>query len=471
LVSVFSPAIIFLCASLAYAQAPGPDSFLNQQRQVEEQLRLELDKQLPVSQKVLFDYGGWFTSYLFLFDDGVESSRTLRRQDLRVWGSLNIDQGIHQVFARMRMSYNDFNHGDSYSGNDDDLEGPNLERGWYQVDITRLLSKGQALDLPFGLSTKVGRQYVIFGSGYALSLPLDAVLITGQVGDFTIDGLLGRTIHSRDNLDSSRFNAGQSSRCFYGIQTTYTGFEKHEPFVYYIWQQDRQGDGNPLIHLQQWRYDSQYLGLGSRGELLNNLRYSGEIVYQRGKSYGDGQFFNRNRVCAYGWDAQLEYLHPGKMHPRFILEYMFASGDPDRLFSPSNAVGGNRWGSKDQGFNAFGFRDTGLSFAPDLSNVHVWRAGASFFPFEDQNTTELLRKLELGTDWFLYHKHRRDGAVSDPLANIQSGYLGWEMDYFLNWRLTSDLALTTRYGVFFPGKSHSDRTTRTFVLAGFTWSF
>ena len=82
-----------------------------------------------------------------------------------------------------------------------------------------------------------------------------------------------------------------------------------------------------------------------------------------------------------------------------------------------------------------------------------------------------LEELELGTDWFLYWKNASNGAVSDITANRRSGYLGWEMDYFANWRVTSDLSWTARLGVFFPGSAFSDRSTRTFFLVGVTWSF
>jgi hypothetical protein len=146
---------------------------------------------------------------------------------------------------------------------------------------------------------------------------------------------------------------------------------------------------------------------------------------------------------------------------------MFASGDGDRRFSPTNSVGGNTRGN-DSAFNGFGFRDTGLSFAPQLSNLHAWRLGAAFTPFEK---IEMLKALELGTDWFLYWKNHAKGAVSDGTADRRSGYLGWEMDYFVNWRITSDLAWTTRFGTFFPGSAFSDQTTRTFFLTGVTWSF
>ncbi len=466
---VFVP-LLFHTPAVHAQQRDRSQTFLNQQRQLEESIRLELDRELPATQKVLFDWGGWLSNYLMLFDDG-ERDRTLRRYDFRVWGSMNADDGIHQGYARMRMTYDDFNHGDGYD-DEDDLDGPKLDRGWYQLDLAKLLRKRACLDVPFDLAVKVGREYAMFGTGYALSMPLDLIQISGGLGPFKIDGLLGRTIHSWDNLDTSRPYEDNSWRYFYGVQGRFTGFQKHEPFVYYLWQNDNQDDGNPLFQLQQWQYDSQYLGFGSTGQLLQNWRYSGEMVYERGQSYPDKGLFKKQRedICALGWDFELDYLAPWKTHPKFALEYMFASGDPDRVFSPTNSLGGNRAGTTDNSFNAFGYRNTGLSFAPNLTNIHIWRAGASFFPFESHRC-ELLKKLEFGTDYFLYNKNRSHGAVSDPLADEQSGFLGWEMDYFMNWRFTSDLAWTVRYGTFFPGDSFSDRTCRPFFLTGVTWSF
>lgn len=158
----------------AVAQS-GTETFLRQQRQIEEKVRRELDQQVPAGRKTELDWGGWLSGYFFLFDDGEESSRTLRRPDLRLWGSFNLDEGIHRGYARMKLAYNDFNAGDSEFGNDDDLEGPNLDRGWYQLDLTRGLRKYGPVDLPFDMSVKIGRDYVLWGTGYALSLPLDAV--------------------------------------------------------------------------------------------------------------------------------------------------------------------------------------------------------------------------------------------------------------------------------------------------------
>jgi len=205
-------------------QSLSGDTFLKQQRQMEENIRQELDKSLPDTQRVDFDYGGWLSEYFYLFDDGEHSSRTLRQTDLRLWSSFNLDQGIHSGYVRMKATYDDWNHGD-LDGDEDDMAGPNLERGWYELNLTKLLAKYSDVTLPVDFSTRIGRDYLMWGTGYALSMPLDAVQFQGNVGKLAIDGLLGRTIHSWDNVDQSRPNADLSWRYFYGVQTRFTGFQ------------------------------------------------------------------------------------------------------------------------------------------------------------------------------------------------------------------------------------------------------
>jgi hypothetical protein len=147
---------------------------------------------------------------------------------------------------------------------------------------------------------------------------------------------------------------------------------------------------------------------------------------------------------------------------------MFASGDCNRLGSPTNAEGGVTNSYLDHSFVGFGFRDTGISFSPRLSNIHIWRGGGSIHPLPDY---EITKNLELGTDYYVYYKNREKAAVSDTTADEQSGYLGWEMDYYANYRIFNDLSYTIRFGTFFPGAAFSDETTRTFLLTGVTWSF
>lgn len=443
------------------------DQFLQRQRALQEDARRQLDRELPLSQKFRVDYGGWFDTYLLLFDDGVDSSRTLRQYNLRLWASLSADEGIHEAYLRTRATYADWNHGDSFTRNEDDLDGPNLERGWYQFDIAKALRKHGGASAPFELKTKIGREFIDIGTGYAISLPLDMVSLTAEALDFETTLVTGRTPASTENIDRSRPVADHSNRAFWILQTRYLGFDKHTPFVYVAWQDDRTSE-DPPDYLQNYRYDSRYIGWGSTGEIVKNLGYTTEWVIERGHSFGHERFLHTDEIKAWAFDHRLEYFFQHETKPRLSAEYMFASGDADRLDSPTNADGGNRDDYVDHSFVGFGFRDTGLALAPRLSNVHIWRVGGSFRPLPKVKAAE---NLELGTDWFLFWKHHRAAAISDPLADQRSGYLGWEMDYFANYRISSDLSWTVRFGAFFPGDAFSDQTTRTFLLTGLSWSF
>ena len=443
------------------------DQFLQRQREIDLRNQQREARDVPPAQKFRVDYGGWFDSYVFLFDDGFVSSRTLRQNELRLWASFSADRGIHEGYVRMRMTYNDWNSGDSYTRREDDLDGPNLERGWYQFDVAKALRIYGNTETPFELKLKIGRDLVQAGTGYAVSLPLDHVSVQSEFANFETTFIAGKTPASTENIDRSFPVSDHSDRNFWIIEERYLGFDRHVPFFYVVWQDDNTSE-DPPDYLQKYRYSSRYFGFGSTGELIDNLRYSSEWVIERGRSFGHQRFLRHDTIKAWGFDHQLEYFFQHDTKPRVIVEYMFGSGDSDRIGSPTNARGGNRNDHVDHSFVGFGFRDTGLSFAPRLSNIHIWRAGASFRPFAK---IEAAKNFELGTDWFLYYKNKGAAAVSDFLADRASNYLGWEMDYFANYRLTSDLALTLRVGSFFPGRAFSDRTTRTFLLTGLSWSF
>ncbi len=448
-------------------------AFLERQRALERENEQKLQLELPPAQRFRVDWGGWYNFYFFLFDDGVESSRTLREYDLRLWASLSADRGIHQGYVRMRTTFDDWNHGDQFgvglneSAREDDLDGPNLERGWYQFDLAKALRSYGDLEGDYELKFKIGRDLVSVGTGYAIDLELDHVMVQGELLDFQTNFIAGKTPSSTQNIDRSLPVAGHSRRCFYIIEERYVGWDEHEPFVYIAWQDDHTKE-DPRDPLQGFRYDSTYVGFGSVGELIDNLRYSSEWVIERGRDYNFERFLKKTDIKAWAFDHQLDYFFQHKTKPVLSAEWMFASGDANRLGSPTDAVGGNRNDFVDRGFIGFGFRDTGLAFAPRLSNIHVWRLGTAFRPLPD---IEVLRDLELGTDWYLFYKNRSSAAVSDGLADQQSGYLGWEMDYFANYRIFSDLSWTVRFGSFFPGDAFSDQTTRTFLLTGITWSF
>ena len=213
--------------------------------------------------------------------------------------------------------------------------------------------------------------------------------------------------------------------------------------------------------------------LGSEGTvLLRDLSYRTELVHEWGRTYGHlaDDNTNQDRVSAWAADLYLEYLFRVPTHPRIDFEYLFASGDSDRFGTSTGTVGGNAVGTRDNAFNAFGYRDTGIAASPRLSNLHMLAAGARFFPLEKYR---FFKKMELGTRVYFYMKNKSDSPTSDSTASNDARWLGWEWDVFCNWRFTSDLAWTMRYGVYQPGGAYPNGAdeSRDFLYTGITFSF
>jgi hypothetical protein len=312
---------------------------------------------------------------------------------------------------------------------------------------------------------------VEWGSGLVLSLPLDAVVVGGQFGDLNVRGLAAHSINSIDNIDRTAAVAQRLEREFYGAEIEVQGFEKHRPFAYALRAIDRTETPAGAIPMQKYGYDCWYFGVGSRGILWNpNWTYAGEVIWEHGRGYADiltspgpNQLED---VEAFAADVQINHYLGGVHKPRFSAQYTFASGDDDRL-RPSDTFGGNVWGTNDNGFNAFGFRYTGYSFAPVVTNIHVLRFGFAFLPFPE---SEVFDQLELGTDVFGYAS-AETGGISDISAGVGSRSLGYEVDTHIFWRIVSDLSLVVRYGVFMPGEAFLDGTSRHSLYTGVTVSF
>lgn len=442
------------------------DRWLERQRAEEVSRDQTREEIAPLSTFFNWQWGGWIEYFAFSFDDGVQSQRVLQRPALSMWTRLSFDNDAHEIFARMRLSYEYYNPGDEFDRQHDWI-GPNLDRGWYRIDVLRALH-ARSDSSPFDLSVKIGRQETRFGTGYTLDLPLDAVRFDARFYDFHVAGLLARTISSFPNLiDRSQPVAGHMYRQFYGVQTSYEGFDGHELYAYALWNNDKT-DERPEDFFQNYSYDTRYFGFGSRGEIVHNLGYWWETVFETGRSFGDGQIVRRDRVDSWGVDVGVEKHWDHEMRPRVSFEYMFGSGDPDRKLSPTSAAGGNRGDRRDTSLVTLGYRDTGIATNFLYSNLHIWRVGASFTPAPQ---AALLRNLELGTNWFVYHKNHRRAAISDPTADMYSGYVGWEMDYYANWRVSSDVSWTIRWGTFFPGQAFQERSSRHYLFTGLTWSF
>src|SRR5262249_10561632 len=140
-----------------------------------------------------------------------------------------------------------------------------------------------------------------------VSTPLDLVQLQTQLANFETTFLVGQMPQSTPNIDTSRPVEGQTDRLFWILEERYKGFALHEPFAYWVIQRDHGGE-SPNDLLQNFKYDSEYVGWGSTGQIVRNLKYNTEWVIERGHSYGDRKFLHRDNIKAWGFDNELEYL-------------------------------------------------------------------------------------------------------------------------------------------------------------------
>ncbi|KPK74276.1 MAG: hypothetical protein AMJ79_14590 [Phycisphaerae bacterium SM23_30] len=221
---------------------------------------------------------------------------------------------------------------------------------------------------------------------------------------------------------------------------------------------------------QTFGYDSQYLGLGSRGQFLHrDLQYTLEVVGEHGESHAESIGADHpQRIRAWAFDTELRYVVPDEHFSQLALEYLLTSGDSNRWFSPTNTIGGNQPHSIDTSFSGWGFRNTGLVLAPRMSNLQAVRLGAATFPL---NYMETFKNLEVAANFYIYHKQQSSGAASDNLSLKDNNFLGSEFDFNVNWRLTSDLAWMLSYGIFLPGDAFLNRDDRHLFFTGLLLGF
>ena len=158
-------------------------------------------------------------------------------------------------------------------------------------------------------------------------------------------------------------------------------------------------------------------------------------------------------------------LLPRRANTTVELETLLATGDNDRI-TATDTVGGNRVGTTDTGFNSLGFANTGLAFAPALTNLAAVRLGARSSPFPEGDAFDRLR---LGADAFVFFKMDSNAPIDEPTSD--DAWLGFEIDFFATWRITSDLSIGARYGLFVPGSAIENDDLRHFVLFNVTLAF
>jgi hypothetical protein len=447
-----------------------------------EQIRREqtaVADNVPLEQRALFEYGAIFGFNYFSLDDPSGRSHGLRQFDVFPFARLNLD-GANEFYLRGRWGYRDWNRGESLDGRGDEPIDGDLDRGFYRFDYRAYQNVHRRRDPGFDFAVKGGRDLAYWGNGLTLSQVLDGVVVNAGWGGMDLEVLAGVTPTRTTDIDFSRPNFDHNtSRGFYGAMLS-KQIERHRPYIYALAQQDYNVDNVGVISgiTTVYDYNSWYVGTGVSGSITDRLLYGVEVTYEGGSTLSNSFIATpqglqqipqtEDRIGAYAADVRLDYLLNDARRTRFTFETIAASGDSDRLLSSTNTFGGNRPNTSDRAFNAFGLLNTGLAFGPQASNVLIFRLGAVTFPLPNYH---VLRRFQVGTDVFLYNKLASNGPIDEP--STDGRYLGFEPDFFINWEITSDVTVSFRYGLFFPGEALSDLSdsTRQFISAGVTYAF
>ena len=467
-------------AAPTFAQQSHAGRFERQLREIERDTRLRINPDIPVDQRALLEYGGFFTFNFLAIDDTNQETHILRQYDLNGYIRLNIDN-VHQFFVRARTSYRDFNSGDAFDSHDDDSIEPTFDRAHYRFDLARAVAGSEGRRIKGNVTFQGGRQLVHWANGLALSQVLDGAVVGLSYHPFYVELLAGRTRESTIDIDSSRpgFN-GDTKRAFYGAKIEVQAGAMHRPYVFGLIQNDS-NDNEVATNIiadstiaTRFEYESYYIGFGSSGNITDRMLYAAEIVFQGGDGLSNsfdsatGAQITQTRedIEAFALDVRVNWLMTDLNNTRFTFEILVASGDTDRL-TTTNTLGGNQPGTDDHAFNGFGLINAGLAFAPNVSNLVMARGGASMFPWPGNG---MFRKLQVGANLFLFNKFNRHAPIDELTTN--DTYLGFETDFFVNWQVTSDLSVAMRYGIFFPGDAISvDHDERHFVYTGVTLAF
>jgi alginate export protein len=426
--------------------------------------RLAANPQVPIGQRIMADYGGYYAFNYLSADDPSQNTHILRDSELGGFAILNLDN-VQTVFFRGHLSYRDYGDGDAFPGG---IEGRGehaaVDQAYYQFDLQKYLAAYDHQSIRDDAMVRLGRQTVGWANNLAFYQNIDGGLLDLTHGPLSFEGVAGITVPDTVDFDTSRPNFDDSTtRGFFGAMLSYQ-VGQNRPFVYFLSERDLNRSG-PLITangggaiLTNFDYNGVYVGAGSTGNLNDHLLYAAELVGEGGNDLSNSFVLHgttaapviqsRDAIQAFAADGRLDYAFADSHNTRASAEIILATGDRDRVSSTNDTFGGNEPHTNDRAFNGFGLLNTGVAFAPQVSNVIISRVGLSAQPFPNADP---FRKLQVGTDVFLFDKMLDHAPIDEP---TQSGvYLGWEPDIFVNWQITSDVAFVMRYGAFFPGQT------------------
>ncbi|HXX94077.1 MAG TPA: hypothetical protein VEN81_10610, partial [Planctomycetota bacterium] len=364
-------------ASPLFAQADPQKKYLEDERRREMDERADANADLK--QDFLWEYGGWFHSEVdYLNDQPYREHRLFGYEDLRLWGELVYDRH-YTAYVRLQTDYTDFSGHQQFTGDDHTRYRPAVvDQAWMDADFSW---EGTLL------KARAGKEFESMGSGLLLEGVYYGAHVSWASGPFSARLLVAHTIVHEDDLDQSLPNFHDSRRGFAGVELDWRFSGDHTFYGMGLLEHDFNDAENAF---QKWDYNPDYVGLGARGHLVDNLYYAAEGVFEFGKTMAAGAT-TTDAIQAFAALLTLDYVWHLETSPTLEVQYMFGSGDKHRA-SATDVASGSPPGTKDESFLAFGFVQTGYSLFPLLANIHIVRAGGSFHPLE---SLEAVRTLEL----------------------------------------------------------------------------
>ncbi|MBF0532048.1 MAG: alginate export family protein [Candidatus Omnitrophica bacterium] len=369
--------IIALIVFILYAGKSGLAA--EESRRVEEEKRQTLEhtasRQLSIFDDWVMDYGGWeyfrYNQYNNSdHDSNVSDAVTYSHSvDTRLWWravykpKANPNENNHVIYLRFKDLY--IQRQGAAPGEKFDNDGPHVDYAYTLLDFAPV-------------KIEVGRKYFFIGKGIAYGDVNDGAQINYTRPGVNLGIFTSQTRPHQANIDQSVPGyAKASNRRFYGAGLGYAPSDKHAFYAYALGQRDFTGE-QPDDFIHVYKYQSEYYGIGAKGDLFPKWTYWTELIRETGETriYTTDQ---RCRVDAWALDAEIDFRPQTLNRPNLSWEYAYGSGDSDRV-SVTDTYNGNRSG-RDNNFLYFGYLPTGIAVSPRLSNLHMLRAGLEWQPF------------------------------------------------------------------------------------------
>ncbi len=442
----------------------------------------------PISERLAIDYGGTFRYAFNLIDQNNGIAQYLQQFDLRLFTDVELD-GAHRFYGRLRFLYDDWDFIGPSLGIDrqEGWQNPVGELYWYQFDLAGMIQAQSGQKPDYNFNAKIGRQFVIWAQGGALSDYMYAGLFEFTIGRLKATAIIGETAGA-DTIDWDLSRPGYDSnteRLYYGGKIEYSGFAGHRPFAYILAQKDlNEGQVSDLppgvgTFPTRFDYDSTYIGLGSTGALGADLVYRAELMYEYGSTLSDPLSHTGGvapvpqeevQISAAAGFGGVTWLARDTSDTRVDFQLVAGSGSPARLDS-GNTFGGIAPRSIDTSFNSLGYVNTGLVLSPDFANLICPSLGISTTPLPGGGA---FRSLRLGATAFVFGRLDAEAPLSFTTVPGGSNLVGCELDFSVEWRIMSDVDLNIRYGMFvpnldafFPGQTE----VQDLLYAGVTYAF